>query len=41
MVHEAVVNLQDEELALEPVHVAEDFPDEPGDFEVLRVEIRR
>ena len=41
VVHEAVVNLQDEELALEPVHVAEDFPDEPGDFEVLRVEIRR
>ena len=41
VVHQAVVNLQDEELALEPVHVTEDFPDEPGDFEVLRVKIRR
>ena len=41
VVHQAVVNLQNEELALEPVHVTEDFPDESGDFEVLRVEIRR
>ena len=35
VVHQAVVNLQNEELALEPVHVTEDFPDEPGDFEVM------
>lgn len=41
MVHEAVVNLQDEKLALEPVHVAEHFPDEAGDFEVLGIEIGR
>ena len=41
MVHEAIVNLQDEKLPLEPVHVAKHFPDEPGNFEVLRIKIGR
>ena len=41
MVHQAIVNLQDEKLALEPIHVAKHFPDEPGNFEVLRIKIRR
>ena len=41
MVHQAIVNLQDKQLALEPVHIAKHFPDEPGHFEVLRIKIRR
>ena len=41
MVHQAVVNLQDEKLALEPIHVAKHFPDESGHFEVLRIKIGR
>lgn len=41
VVHKAVVNLQDEQLALEPVHVTKHFPDESGDFEVLGIEIGR
>ena len=41
MVHQAIVNLQDEKLALEPIHVAKHFPDKPGNFEVLRIKIGR
>ena len=39
VVHKAVFNLQYKELALEPVHITEDFPDEPGNFEMLGIEI--
>jgi hypothetical protein len=39
VVHKAVFNLQYKELALEPVHIAKDFPDEPGNFEMLGIEI--
>ena len=41
MVHQAIVNFQDEKLALEPIHVAKHFPDESGNFEVLRIKIGR
>lgn len=41
MVHEAIVNFQDEKLTLEPIHIAKHFPDESGDFEVLGIEIGR
>ena len=41
MVHQAIVNFQDEKLVLEPIHVAKHFPDESGNFEVLRIKIGR
>jgi hypothetical protein len=41
MVHQAIVDFQDEKLTFEPIHVAKHFPDESGNFEVLRIKIRR